>query len=105
MRFFPDCTDFLISLGYKGKLINYSEIIEWVRNVQKVNIWIEHGHTGKKDKIRHDITISGLGCLRGGYITYEEAQKSAIEIFCHRYDTIIKEKERKKNKKTEEVEE
>jgi len=83
MKFFPDCTDLLISLGYKGKLVDYTEIIDWIRNVQKVNIWIEHGHTGKVDKIiRHDVTIGGIGCLRGGYMTYEEAQKHAIEIYC-----------------------
>lgn len=83
MKFFPDCTDLLLSLGYKGVLVNYTEIIDWIRNVQKVNIWIEHGHTGKTDKItRHDVTISGMGCLRGGYMTYEEAQKVAIQKCC-----------------------
>ena len=91
MRFFPDCTDLLVSLGYSGVLVDYTEIIDWIRNVQKVNIWIEHGHTGKVDKItRHDITIKGMGCLRGGYMSYEEAQKSAVIIWCEK---ILKEKE------------
>jgi len=90
MRFFPDCTDLLISLGYKGKLTNFSEIIDWIRTVKSVNIWIEHGHTGKIDKkIRHDVTIGGMGCLKGGYMTYENAQKSGIIIWCSK---ILKEK-------------
>ena len=46
----------------------------WLRETKKINVWIEHG-----TKDTYDITISGIGCLRGGYKKYEEALEIGLQ--------------------------
>lgn len=66
----------LKDLGYSGNLSDLSKIIDWIRVNYKFNIWIEHGHN-----MTHDVTTS-LGCHRGSFSSYKDAQLKGIEIFC-----------------------
>jgi hypothetical protein len=65
----------LIELGYRGDIISLSRIIDWIRIEKKFNIWVEHGN-----KKSHDVTTD-LGCHRGSFGTYEDAQVEGIKIF------------------------
>lgn len=69
---------YLKSLGYVGDFL-FSDVIEWIRVHEKFDIWIEHG-SFKKDSMTHDVTTI-LGCHRGSYEKYEEAQLFGIKIF------------------------
>jgi len=67
----------LEDIGYTEDF-NLSNIIDWIRNTKHFNIWVEHGSV-KKIKT-HDVTTD-LGCHRGSYKSYEEAQLEGIKIF------------------------
>jgi hypothetical protein len=83
--------DILLSIGYSGNF-SLSDIIDWIRINKGFNIWVEHGFT-RKDKVKkfkfmtHDITTS-LGCHRGSYDKYEDAQLEGIKIFIRNKCTI-----------------
>lgn len=66
----------LKKLGYTGNF-DLSKVIDWIRKEYNFNIWIEHGHN-----LTHDVTTK-LGCHRGSFSSYEDAQLKGIEIFCN----------------------
>ena len=68
----------LVAIGYAGNF-TLNNIIDWIRNTKNFDIWIEHGSTNK-DETTHDVTTS-LGCHRGSYKKYRQAQIEAIKIY------------------------
>lgn len=70
---------FIKNLGYTDNDFSLSNVIKWIRDNKKFNIWVEHGCNNT-----HDITTS-KGCHRGAFKTYEEAQLEGIQIFIKIY--------------------
>lgn len=52
-----------------------SLVLEWIRTERKICVWVEHGLQGN-----HDITVSGMGCLRGNYKTHYQAESAGLDI-------------------------